>query len=42
MQTMLRLVGFGDNVGLGFPNILKVWSDNGWQVPELIEDTVMN
>lgn len=42
MQTMLRLVGFGDNAGSGFPDILKVWSDNGWEVPELVEDTVMN
>lgn len=36
------MVGFGDNAGSGFPDILKVWSDNGWEVPELIEDTVMN
>ncbi len=42
MQTMLRMVGFGDNAGSGFPDILKVWSDNGWEVPELIEDTVLN
>lgn len=42
MQTMLRLVGFGDNAGSGFPDILKVWADNGWEVPELVEDTVMN
>ena len=25
MQTMLRLVGFGDNAGSGFPTILDVW-----------------
>lgn len=42
MQTMLRMVGFGDNAGSGFPDILKVWSDNGWEVPELVEDTVLN
>lgn len=42
MQTMLRLIGFGDNAGSGFPDILKAWSDNGWEVPELIEHTVMN
>ena len=42
MQTMLRMVGFGDNAGSGFPDILKIWSDNGWEVPELIEDTVIN
>lgn len=42
MQTMLRMVGFGDNAGSGFPDILKIWSDNGWEVPELIEDNVLN
>lgn len=39
MQTMLRMVGFGDNAGSGFPMILSVWKDNGWMEPELIEDT---
>ena len=42
MQTMLRMVGFGDNAGSGFPDILKIWSDNDWEVPELIEDTTLN
>lgn len=42
MQTMLRMVGFGDNAGSGFPDILKIWSENGWEIPELIEDTVLN
>jgi predicted HTH transcriptional regulator len=42
MQTMLRMVGFGDNAGSGFPEILKVWSDNGWEEPELFEDTILN
>ena len=39
MQTMLRLVGFGDNAGSGFPTILAVWKSEGWIKPELIEDT---
>ena len=39
MQTMLRLVGFGDNAGSGFPTILDVWKSEGWITPELIEDT---
>ena len=39
MQTTLRLVGFGDNAGLGFPTILDVWKSEGWIKPELIEDT---
>lgn len=42
MQTMLRMIGFGDNAGSGFPKILKIWADNGWVQPELDEDTVMN
>ncbi len=39
MQTMLRLVGFGDNAGSGFPTILDTWKKEGWVKPELIEDT---
>lgn len=29
MQIMLRLVGFGDNAGSGFPTILEVWKSEG-------------
>lgn len=39
---MLRLVGFGDNAGSGFPAILKTWKDNGWVEPKLVENTVLN
>lgn len=39
MQTMLRLVGFGNDAGSGFPIILDVWKSEGWIKPELIEDT---
>lgn len=42
MQTMLRMVGFGDNAGSGFPSILATWEDEGWVQPELIEDTALN
>lgn len=35
MQTMLRLVGFGDNAGSGFPTILDVWKSEGWIKPEV-------
>lgn len=42
MQTMLRMVGFGDNAGSGFPFILATWKEKGWVQPELIEDTVLN
>lgn len=39
MQTMLRMVGFGDNAGSGFPTILETWRSEGWVDPELQEDT---
>lgn len=42
MQTMLRMVGFGDNAGSGFPTILSVWREKGWIEPELKEDTRLN
>ena len=42
MQTMLRLVGFGDNAGSGFPTILEVWKSEVWIEPLLIEDTNLN
>ena len=42
MQTMLRMVGFGDNAGSGFPSILAAWKEEGWVKPELMEDTNLN
>lgn len=42
MQTMLRMVGFGDNAGSGFPTILDTWKKEGWVDPKLIEDTKLN
>jgi len=42
MQTMLRMVGFGDNAGSGFPTILAAWASEGWMKPELIENTELN
>lgn len=42
IQSMLRMVGYGDNVGSGFPTILNAWQEQGWETPELIEDTVLN
>lgn len=42
MQTMLRMVGFGDNAGSGFPTILATWEAEGWIRPELVENTVLN
>ncbi len=37
MQNMLRMIGYGENVGSGFPLILKAWEDKHWARPELIE-----
>ena len=42
MQTMLRMVGFGDNAGSGFPAILHVWETQGWLKPILYEDINLN
>ncbi len=42
MQTMLRMVGFGDNAGSGFPLILNTWKENGWVEPELEENFGLN
>ena len=42
MQTMLRMVGFGDNAGSGFPTILTTWEKEGWIRPELVENTDLN
>ena len=42
MQTMLRMVGFGDNAGSGFPTILATWKKEGWIEPELVENTTLN
>lgn len=42
MQTMLRMVGFGDNAGSGFPTILAVWKEEGWIEPRLVENTSLN
>ncbi|MEG1315664.1 MAG: putative DNA binding domain-containing protein, partial [Anaerovoracaceae bacterium] len=42
MQTMLRMVGYGDNAGSGFPSIVSTWAEEGWETPKLVEDTVLN
>ena len=37
MQSMLRMIGFGDNIGSGFPTILDAWKKENWRKPFLIE-----
>ncbi len=38
IQTMLRMIGYGDNVGSGFPTILDAWRGEKWREPDLRED----
>lgn len=35
MQNMLRMIGYGENLGSGFPLILNAWKQAGWGEPEL-------
>jgi len=37
MQVMLRMIGYGENLGSGFPLILSAWNEKHWLKPELIE-----
>ena len=39
MQAMLRMIGYGENLGSGFPLILSVWNEKHWLKPELIEQS---
>ncbi len=38
MQNMLRMIGYGENLGSGFPLILNAWNEKHWLKPELIEE----
>jgi len=38
IQTFFRMIGAGDNIGSGFPTILKAWGDENWRKPDLSED----
>ncbi len=35
IQNMFRMIGFGENIGSGFPLILETWEDNNWRFPDL-------
>ncbi len=35
MQNMLRMIGYVENLGSGFPLILNAWKQAGWGEPEL-------
>ena len=36
---MLRMIGYGENIGYGFPLILSAWNEKHWIKSELIEQT---
>ncbi len=38
IQDMLRMIGYGDNIGSGFPLILEAWKEESWIKPRLDED----
>ena len=37
MQHMLRMIGYGENLGSGFPLILNAWHEKHWLEPQLVE-----
>lgn len=37
MQNMFRMIGYGENLGSGFPLILNAWNEKHWLKPELLE-----
>ncbi|MGN1236036.1 MAG: RNA-binding domain-containing protein [Bacteroidaceae bacterium] len=39
IQNMLRMIGYGDNIGSGYPTILKAWKDENWRKPTLLDRT---
>ena len=36
IQNMLRMIGFGENVGSGFPKIVVAWKQTNWGEPQLL------
>ena len=35
IQNMLRMIGYGENLGSGFPLIMNAWKQSGWGEPML-------
>lgn len=35
LQTLFRLIGYGENIGSGFPLIVNAWNEKHWGKPEL-------
>lgn len=38
MQNLLRMIGYGEGLGSGFPLILDAWQEKHWPCPELVEE----
>lgn len=38
LQNMFRMIGLGDNIGSGFPTILRTWGEEKWRQPDLYDD----
>lgn len=38
IQNMLRMLGFGETIGSGFPTILAAWQQENWRKPDLREN----
>ena len=36
IQDMLRMIGFGENLGSGFPKIIAAWKETNWGEPVLL------
>lgn len=36
-EVILRMIGYGENLGSSFPLILSAWNEKHWLKPELIE-----
>lgn len=42
VQKMLRMIGFGDNIGSGFSKILKAWRSLRYPTPVILEQQEVN
>ncbi|WP_434798719.1 ATP-binding protein [Terrisporobacter vanillatitrophus] len=42
IQSALRMIGLGENIGSGFPTILKAWNQQHWRIPQLEENIKLN
>lgn len=42
IQTLFRMIGYGENTGSGFPTILNAWNEENWRKPDLQENATLN